>query len=106
MCYQAQKHLSQGYCSMLMKSGDFQYSYRLWIEDTEGIEVPLEQNIAQQSTPLSSAYFKDLTKRTSRGVKCYELYSLYLGMVSVNIVANHERTLINLLSPNKRADKG
>jgi hypothetical protein len=25
MCYLAQKHLSLGYCSMLMKSGEFQY---------------------------------------------------------------------------------
>ena len=31
MCYQAQQKLSEGYFFMLMKSGAFQYSYRLWV---------------------------------------------------------------------------
>lgn len=45
MCYEAKKHLSQGYCSMLMKKGEFQYSYRMWLEDSEGQEVNLDQPV-------------------------------------------------------------
>jgi len=32
----AQDRLSQGYNSMSMKQGDFQYTYNLWFEDSDG----------------------------------------------------------------------
>jgi len=103
MCYQGQKHLAQGYCSMLIKAGDFQYSYRLWIEDIEGndLPLPLEQN-APSYLPLNNTYYQELVKKTKTGVKCYELYSLYLGVVSVNVVAKHDRKLMQLLNANKK----
>jgi len=64
MCYQGQKHLAQGYCSMLIKAGDFQYSYRLWIEDIEGndLPLPLEQN-APSYLPLNNTYYQELVKK-------------------------------------------
>lgn len=89
-----------------MKAGDFQYSYRLWVEDSDGFEVQLEQPIVQPgvTSPAagSAAFYRELVKKTPRGYKCYELYTLYLGILSVNVVANHERKLIGLLNPNRK----
>lgn len=94
LCYIAQQYLSNGYCSMLVKSGDFQYSYRLWVEDADGIEIPFESPIVYQSgTLIDQAFYRDLLKRL-HGTKIYELYTITLGIASVYIVANHERKLI------------
>jgi hypothetical protein len=41
---QAQQHLSEGHHAMTMKSGAFQYSYRLWVEDMEGFELPFNHD--------------------------------------------------------------
>lgn len=95
MCYTAQQYLAHGYSSMLVKSGNFQYSYRLWVEDSEGIELPFESPIvSQQESVIDSSFYRDLLKR-SHGTKLYELYTICLSIVSVNVVANHERKLIN-----------
>jgi len=100
MCYDAQQHLSLGYCTMLIRKTDFQYSYRLWIEDFEGNEIPLEQPIVQNPTdPLSPSFYTDLIKKTRGATKCYELYTLCIGMLSVSMVASHERSLQSKLKP-------
>jgi hypothetical protein len=41
MCYDSQQHLSEGAQSVLVKSGPWQYSYRLWVEDVDGFLLPL-----------------------------------------------------------------
>jgi len=104
LCHQAQKHLALGYCSMLMKSGEFQYSYRLWLEDNDHAEVPFDQELVSPGSIFTpgNAFYKDLVKRTPRATKCYELYSLYLGILSVNIVASHERKLLMMMNPNRK----
>jgi hypothetical protein len=98
MCHVAQQQVYKGYCSMLMKSGDFQFSHKMWLEDSDGFEVPIEhshqQMALQQWNQNNCNYYKELVKQTQRASKCYELYALYLGMLSVAMVASHERTLI------------
>jgi len=98
LCYLAQKHLALGYCSMLIKSGDLQYSYRLWLEDNEGAEIQIEQPLTQIANQLNSSYYKDLVKKTPKATKCYELYSIYLGLLSVSMVAAHDSSLIKSLA--------
>ena len=71
MCHQAQKLLSMGYCSMLTKSGDFQYSYRLWLEDNDGWEQPITDPIvpigtSTQQFVASPQFYKDLVKKSPR----------------------------------------
>jgi len=97
LCYLAQKHLNLGYCSMLIKSGDLQYSYRLWLEDSEGVEVQIELPITHIANPLTSSYYKDLVKKTPKATKCYELYSIYLGLLSVSMVSTHDSNLIQMI---------
>lgn len=96
MCYQAQKHLAMGYSSMLVKEQDFQYSYRLWVEDNEGKELSIETSISQATLPTSATFYKDLLKRVPKASKCFELYGLFLSMVPVNVVASYERKLIGI----------
>lgn len=96
MCHQAQRHLAQGYTSMFIKSGGLQCSYRMWLEDTEGNELPIDQPQALAGLSLDSSLYRELVKRlypSVRGVKCYELYTLYLSMLSSSAVASHNRSL-------------
>eukprot|EP00003_Mantamonas_plastica_P000318 TRINITY_DN1029_c0_g2_i13.p1 TRINITY_DN1029_c0_g2~~TRINITY_DN1029_c0_g2_i13.p1 ORF type:complete len:870 (-),score=304.56 TRINITY_DN1029_c0_g2_i13:23-2632(-) len=100
MVYEAQKHLAQGYTSMLMKCGEFQYSYRLWMEDSEGNPLPLDQNQRLEFLVSNSESYKDLGKGlfpSMRGVRCFELYTLYLGILSCENVEAHNDRLINEL---------
>jgi len=108
MYYQAHRHLSMGYYSMVMRSGDFQYSYRLWVEDDEGVEQSLEQPILGGNqkthyphTPLSHRFYKDLLRTLfpsqSPQMKCYELYTLYLGILPSALVSKNDRALVALL---------
>eukprot|EP01116_Phalansterium_solitarium_P006237 TRINITY_DN18547_c0_g1_i1.p1 TRINITY_DN18547_c0_g1~~TRINITY_DN18547_c0_g1_i1.p1 ORF type:complete len:933 (+),score=401.13 TRINITY_DN18547_c0_g1_i1:182-2980(+) len=105
MCCQAQQHVSQGYCSMLIKAGDFQYSYRLWVEDATGAELdlallatPRGATQAWPREPLSYSFYKELVRRTPKAVKCYELLTLYLAVCSVPQVHMHNQTLLALLT--------
>lgn len=97
MCYLAQNRLAEGYSSMLVKSGEFQYSYHLWLEDNEGYEVPIENPFTHNARALRSTFYRDLIKRTPRASKCYELYTLYLGLVAVSTIAKQERILVQML---------
>ena len=81
----------------------------LWLEDNDGWEQTLDQPIVQTNNTTfvgSPMFYKELTKKTPRATRCFELYSLYIGVLSVNIIANHERRLIGLLNPNHKFDKG
>jgi len=97
MCYQAQKHVALGYCSMLQKCGDFQYSYRLFLEESDGKEVVIDQPFSLLTQPITTNFYRELVRQHPKAAACCELYTLYLGMVSVNMVANYERKLIQLL---------
>ena len=41
LVHTAQEHLAQGFTSMLVRKHDFLYSYRLWVEDDEGVRTIL-----------------------------------------------------------------
>jgi len=102
MCFSAQEYLSKGYSTAIVKMGDFQYFYRLWIEDSEGNEIAFDSPLPTLSRPLDNSYYKDLIrKHYPRGVKCYELYALYLGILPVKTVVNHTRSLITHLKENE-----
>ncbi|PRP80768.1 hypothetical protein PROFUN_11508 [Planoprotostelium fungivorum] len=104
LCHHAHKHLSSGYYSMLMKNGPFQYSYRLLLEDPEGFEIPLDQgphNLGTSGPPICNSIYRDLMRKY-KGSRCYELYTLYLGVVSVNMVALHDKAIMNQL---KKSDE-
>eukprot|EP01113_Clastostelium_recurvatum_P003563 TRINITY_DN11557_c0_g1_i3.p1 TRINITY_DN11557_c0_g1~~TRINITY_DN11557_c0_g1_i3.p1 ORF type:complete len:813 (+),score=167.06 TRINITY_DN11557_c0_g1_i3:109-2439(+) len=102
MYYHAHRHLAMGYTSMVMRSGDFQYSYRLWVEDDEGAEQPLDLPRSQYpATPQSHKFYKDLLRAQYPSqlpqMKCYELYTLYLGILPAALVSKNDKALVALL---------
>lgn len=38
LVHTAHEHLAMGYTAMMIRRSDFLYSYRLWVEDDEGVE--------------------------------------------------------------------
>jgi len=106
MCYKAQQHLSEGHHAMTMKSGIFQYSYRLWVEDMEGFELPFnqEQQFIAQRGPQTHKFYKKLVEYifpSRSGLRCYELYTLYLGVLSVKSITHYDRNLVAILLDRK-----
>jgi len=101
---------------MLITSGEFQYSYRLWFEDPETSTVlPIDKSLKQiiddtyprdsprYIRPLSSVWYQDLTKKLFPNVKrvrCYELYTLYLSGLNAKTITSHNNTLISGLRSN------
>ena len=100
----------KGYHALLLTCGDFQYSYRLWFEDPEtSLIVPVERiqgkgladAIAEANRkglrPLTSLWYQEITKRmfpNNKRIKCYELYTLYLGGLNALTISSHNSTLV------------
>lgn len=90
---------------MLVRKNDFLYSYRLWVEDDEGVEQAIEQSIPTNETlhktPLGHRFYKELLRwlfpSQSQQMKCYELYTLYLGVLPAALVSRNDRALIAML---------
>ena|SRR3990167_8765782 len=112
MVFQSQGALMNGYSTMLMAVGDFQYSYKLWFEDENNVTLPIDKPLnkglntsvyrenARKGKPVNGQIYRDLTKRlfpNQRRVKCYELYTLYLGGVNAKTIASHNTTLVDRL---------
>eukprot|EP00002_Diphylleia_rotans_P027496 TRINITY_DN5513_c0_g1_i1.p1 TRINITY_DN5513_c0_g1~~TRINITY_DN5513_c0_g1_i1.p1 ORF type:complete len:598 (-),score=128.82 TRINITY_DN5513_c0_g1_i1:220-2013(-) len=96
MCYKAQRQLSLGFTATIMKLGDFQYSYKLWVEDSEGNEIPIEKAIPANLMPVEWAGYRELLQRlfpSQRGLRMYELYTLYVGMLPTAAVVSHNKRL-------------
>ncbi|ELR24541.1 uncharacterized protein ACA1_170820 [Acanthamoeba castellanii str. Neff] len=102
MCYDSQQHLSEGAQSVLVKSGPWQYSYRLWVEDVDGFELifPPEVPFGTPHVPQTNKFYQKLMHRffpTRGNLRCYELFTLYLSTLSVETVAHHDRELVSVL---------
>ena len=138
LVHTAQEHLAQGFTSMLVRKHDFLYSYRLWVEDDEGVRtispfvlslsiaitlfyflsffllhlltLPQVEQVIEQSiptnenlhrTPLGHRFYKELLRwlfpSQSQQMKCYELYTLYLGILPAALVSKNDRALIAMM---------
>jgi hypothetical protein len=105
LVHTAHEHLAMGYTAMMVRRSDFLYSYRLWVEDDEGVEQVLEQSIPANpnlhNTPIGHRFYKELLRWSfpsqSQQMKCYELYTLYLGILPAALVSKNDRALIALL---------
>lgn len=138
MCYQGYESLCKGFFDMVMKYGDFQFSYKLWFEDLAGNRLNAPSNdvedkgIASDAAlgrsddspgehrnesparrrrhyvhshvsskePIARDFYKKLQKSLfpQGNVKCYELYCLYIGSVSLKIIDQYNSNLIGLLT--------
>ena len=105
LCSEAQERLLQGYSSMLIKRGDFQYSYRIWFQDPKGAPIPFSRlDFSRVESKTCSTYFyrslinqlqDDLKPPPSgdSGVRCYELYTMYLSSISAKTVVAYDNKL-------------
>lgn len=75
MVFQSQGALMNGYSTMLMAVGDFQYSYKLWFEDENNVTLPIDKPLnkglntsvyreaARKGKPVNGQLYRELTKR-------------------------------------------
>ncbi len=58
-------------------------------------------NSSLHNVPLGHRFYKELLRllfpSQSQQMKCYELYTLYLGILPASIVSKNDRALIGLL---------
>ncbi|KAJ5077577.1 hermansky-pudlak syndrome protein [Anaeramoeba ignava] len=89
---QAQSYLMQGFATMLLRIDDFYYSYRIWFEDEEGFVLPLRDKLpTEELKGNTSNFYSELIYRIFRKkthIYCYELYSLYVGVLAPNVVSS------------------
>eukprot|EP01133_Synstelium_polycarpum_P005926 gene5926-6864_t len=78
----------------VIKDKDFQYSYRLWVEDDESQEQTLEKDARYSSRSV----YTDLVKRYyPHPVKCLELLTLYISSLPLSLVHKNNRVLNAIL---------
>lgn len=101
MYYHSQYFLSKGYYDMIMKHGDFLYSYKLFFEDSSGHRlIPRKAISLSKNGYFTRATYKKLKQEIFpdlNGVKCFELFCLYIGTVPIKTVELLNEALISML---------
>jgi hypothetical protein len=93
--------IKQGLFSIIARKGDYIYSYNLWVLNSNNDEQVVDtdeilSNNTLVNMPLGPQFYEELLKSlfpNSRGMKCYELYTLHLGIVKADIVAKNLKKL-------------
>lgn len=102
MYYQSQEFLTKGFSDMIMKYGEFQYSFKLYFEDSSGMRLYTSKKLPiPENKTISRDFYKKLPKALfpeQFGIKCYELYSLYVGTVSTKTIEHHNEVIISVIS--------
>jgi hypothetical protein len=100
----SQAQFKQGHLSCLFRKGDFLYSYQLWVEDGSGTKqiIPTGAILSNNNlvnTPLGQHYYLEFVRHLFPvfDMKCYELYTLHLGIVRADIVTKNQQQLIAIL---------
>jgi len=104
----AEQMVTEGYTSIIIKHGDFSYSYFLWFEDVLGKSLTSQRSLKSlfQSKPptgiLSGTFYKDIIRylfpsEAVGSVHCYELVCIHVGIVSNDFVVTSCKRLSRLL---------
>ena len=99
--------LVRGYTALIVRDGDFTFSYFLWFEDLLGKPLTSTKSIrevdcASPTGLLSSKFYKDLIahlfpNEAEGSVHCYELLCMHIGVVTNHFVTTSCHKLTRLL---------
>jgi hypothetical protein len=96
----AHSHLARGCTTMMLRSDGFHFSYRLWLEG-ENEDPPALDRVVSPKLPqpwiVSPQLYSDLIAHY-RATRCYELYSIYVGAVSITAIAKKDRQLLQAMA--------
>jgi len=96
---------------MVMKCGNFQYYYNLWFESSTGTPLSVNHPFGwDPKKPLNQQFYNHIQSKmeseyASSGIKCYEIYALYLKFLPLKVVEQHSQMLINSLLKETRGLK-
>ncbi|XP_030756816.1 Hermansky-Pudlak syndrome 1 protein homolog isoform X2 [Sitophilus oryzae] len=96
-----QRHLQQGYTSIIWKDTTFTYGYFLWFENHSGGPIKTPTNLGPMNhNPgiLEDDYFLRLKKtyfpkQSPSKIKCYELFCVHLGLTTPSGMLEQARRL-------------
>ncbi|RXN06498.1 Hermansky-Pudlak syndrome 1 [Labeo rohita] len=95
----AQRYLQKGYATVTLRDGDYFYCYFLWFENETGyklevIDIPSTPDDAAPVGMLTCDYYRKLLRYYSKKhqnevVKCYELFTVHLGVIPNEYILQH-----------------
>ena len=99
MFHKLQPFIFKGCTSVLLKAKKFQYCYRLWFEDENKREVTPHQAINTKLLYRCGG-LEELTRELfphNRNIQCYELYTLFIGLISYEYIQEVNLRLVRTL---------
>uniref|UniRef100_A0A8C2HAI5 HPS1 biogenesis of lysosomal organelles complex 3 subunit 1 n=1 Tax=Cyprinus carpio TaxID=7962 RepID=A0A8C2HAI5_CYPCA len=95
----AQRYLQKGYATVTLRDGDYFYCYFLWFENETGyklevIDIPSSPDDGAPVGMLTCDYYRKLLRYYSKKhqnevVKCYELFTVHLGVIPNEYILQH-----------------
>uniref|UniRef100_A0A8C1W6P1 HPS1 biogenesis of lysosomal organelles complex 3 subunit 1 n=1 Tax=Cyprinus carpio TaxID=7962 RepID=A0A8C1W6P1_CYPCA len=95
----AQRYLQKGYATLTLRDGDYFYCYFLWFENETGyklevIDIPSSPDDGAPVGMLTCDYYRKLLRYYSKKhqnevVKCYELFTVHLGVIPNEYILQH-----------------
>ncbi|KAK2897012.1 hypothetical protein Q8A67_011500 [Cirrhinus molitorella] len=95
----AQRYLQKGYATVTLRDGDYFFCYFLWFENETGyklevIDIPSSTDDAAPVGMLTCDYYRKLLRYYSKKhqnevVKCYELFTVHLGVIPNEYILQH-----------------
>uniref|UniRef100_A0A672QPZ4 Hermansky-Pudlak syndrome 1 protein homolog n=1 Tax=Sinocyclocheilus grahami TaxID=75366 RepID=A0A672QPZ4_SINGR len=95
----AQQYLQKGYTTVTLRDGDYFYCYFLWFENETGyklevIDIPSSPDDGAPVGMLTCDYYRKLLRYYSKKhqnevLKCYELFTVHLGVIPSEYILQH-----------------
>ncbi|KAG7260191.1 hypothetical protein CRUP_031433 [Coryphaenoides rupestris] len=101
------QYLQKGYTTVTLRDGDFYFCYFLWFENETRWTCPVMSDDSAPIGMLARDHYRKLLRFYSKNhqgevVKCYELFTMHLGVIPTEFILQHCRQLaIKLWEPSR-----